>query len=154
MKVFGGLGFYYANIEQECLSVCFGFKKFHIFLYDRDITVQNDHKPLEMIQQKPIHMPRAVNTALQKAIWVCLIWHFELLKDNTMLFGCLHQLKEVSVMVLRGTAVDAYIIMNGNYAWEMVCCLVHSHLKGILGNFQSEWHMQEPVTTTMHVEGG
>ena len=35
-------------------------------------------------------------------------------KDNTMLFGCLHQLKEVLVMVFGGMAIDTYIIMNGN----------------------------------------
>ena len=37
-------------------------------------------------------------------------------EDNAMFFGCLHQLQEVSVMLLRGMAVDAYIIMNGDYA--------------------------------------
>ena len=50
----------YANIERECLSVCFGLKKFHTYIYRRHILVQNDHKPLEMIQRKPIHaaLPR------------------------------------------------------------------------------------------------
>ena len=45
----------YANIERECLSVCFGLEKFHTYVYGCHITVQNDHKPLEMIQKKPIH---------------------------------------------------------------------------------------------------
>ena len=36
-------------------------------------------------------------------------------EDNTMFFGCLHQLWEVSVMLLRGATVDTYI-MNGDYA--------------------------------------
>ena len=36
----------------------------------------------------------------------------------------------------------------------MVCCLVHSHLKDILGHLQPEWHMQEPVPTTMCVKHG
>ena len=45
----------YANIECECLSVCFGLEKFHTYVYGCHITVQNDHKPLEMIQKKPIH---------------------------------------------------------------------------------------------------
>ena len=45
----------YTNIEHECLSVCFGLEKFHTYVYGRHITVQNDHKPLEMIQKKPIH---------------------------------------------------------------------------------------------------
>ena len=45
----------YANIERECLSVCFCLKMFHTYLYSRHVIVQNDHKPLEMIHQKPIH---------------------------------------------------------------------------------------------------
>ena len=46
----------YANIERECLSVCFGFKKFHTYIYGRHVLIENDHKPLEMIQHKPIHV--------------------------------------------------------------------------------------------------
>ena len=45
----------YANIERECLSVCFGLEKFHTYIYGRHVLVENDHKPLEMIQHKPIH---------------------------------------------------------------------------------------------------
>ena len=50
----------YTNVERESLSVCFGLEKFHPYIYGRHITVQNDHKPLEMIQKKLIHaaMPR------------------------------------------------------------------------------------------------
>ena len=44
----------YANIERECISVVFGLEKFHTCVYGRHIIVQNDHKPLEMIQRKPI----------------------------------------------------------------------------------------------------
>ena len=45
----------YANIEKECLSVCYSLKKFHTYLYHRHVIVQNYHKQLEMIQQKAIH---------------------------------------------------------------------------------------------------
>ena len=45
----------YANIERECLSVCYGLEKFHTYVYGKHIIVQNNHKPLEMIQRKPIH---------------------------------------------------------------------------------------------------
>ena len=31
------------------------FKKPYIYIYRCHIIVQNDHKPLEMIQKKPIH---------------------------------------------------------------------------------------------------
>ena len=34
----------------------------------------------------------------------------------------------------------------------MVCCMVHSHLKDILGYLQTEGHMQEMVPAMMHVE--
>ena len=37
-------------------------------------------------------------------------------EDNAMFFGCLHQLQEVSVMLLRGMTIDTYIIMNVDYA--------------------------------------
>ena len=45
-----------ANIERESLSVCFSLEKFHTYHYDRHVIVGNDHKPLDMIQHKPIHM--------------------------------------------------------------------------------------------------
>ena len=45
----------YANIECECLSVVFGLETFHMYIYGCQITVFNDHKPLEMIQINPIH---------------------------------------------------------------------------------------------------
>ena len=46
----------YVNIERVCLSVCFGLEKFHTYVYSRHIIVQTNHKPLEMIQRKPIHV--------------------------------------------------------------------------------------------------
>ena len=45
----------YVNIEREYLSVCCGLEKFHTYIYGKHVTVQNDCKPLEMIQRKPIH---------------------------------------------------------------------------------------------------
>ena len=45
----------YADIERECPSVFYGLEKFHTYIYGKHITVQNNHKPLEMIQRKPIH---------------------------------------------------------------------------------------------------
>ena len=35
--------------------MCFGLEKFHTYVYGRHIIVQNNHKPLEIIQRKPIH---------------------------------------------------------------------------------------------------
>ena len=73
-------------------------------------------------------------------------------KGDVMLFGCLHELEQVSVMPLRGMAVYTYIIMYGDYAREMVCCLVHAHLKDILGHLQTKWHVQETVPAMMSIK--
>ena len=57
-------------------------------------------------------------------------------------------------MLLGGMAIDAYIIVDHNDARETVCFLVHLHLKDILGHPQTKWHMQEPISVMMHIEGG
>ena len=54
-KTLADIKTHYANIEQECVSVWFGLKNFHTYLYGRHVIIQNDHKPLEMTKQKPIH---------------------------------------------------------------------------------------------------
>ena len=44
----------YACIERELLAIVFGVQRFHIYLYGRQFKVLTDHKPLVMIQQKPL----------------------------------------------------------------------------------------------------
>ena len=44
------------QILRECLSVCYGLEKFHTYIYERHVLVENDHRLLEMIQHKPIHV--------------------------------------------------------------------------------------------------
>ena len=44
----------YANIERELLAVVFGCERFHTFVYGKQFVVESDHKPLEMIQHKPL----------------------------------------------------------------------------------------------------
>ena len=43
----------YAQIEKE-LAVTFGLERFHQYTYGVDVTVENDHKPLESILRKPL----------------------------------------------------------------------------------------------------
>ena len=46
----------YAQIEKEMLAISFGCERFHDYLYgQKEVHVESDHKPLEIIFQKPIH---------------------------------------------------------------------------------------------------
>ena len=44
----------YCQLERETLSILFACCKFHNFLYGRKFYVQNDHKPLKSIFNKPL----------------------------------------------------------------------------------------------------
>ena len=44
----------YAQIEKEMLAIVFSLEKFHHHTYGRLVQVFSDHKPLEMIFQKPL----------------------------------------------------------------------------------------------------
>src|SRR4029434_9272691 len=44
----------YAQIEKELLAIVFAAKRFHQYVYGRPVTVQSDHKPLEVIVRKPL----------------------------------------------------------------------------------------------------
>ena len=44
----------YAQIEKEMLAIVFGAERFHQYIYGREVDVQSDHKPLEVIMKKPL----------------------------------------------------------------------------------------------------
>ena len=44
----------YAQIEKELLAIAYGTERFHQYTYGRPVTVESDHKPLEVIHQKPL----------------------------------------------------------------------------------------------------
>lgn len=44
----------YAQIEKELLAIAYGTNRFHQYTYGRPVLVESDHKPLEVIHQKPL----------------------------------------------------------------------------------------------------
>lgn len=44
----------YAQIEKEMLAIVFGVERFHQYVYGKEINVESDHKPLEVIMTKPL----------------------------------------------------------------------------------------------------
>ncbi len=44
----------YVQIEKEMLAIVFGVERFHQYVYGREINVESDHKPFEVIMKKPL----------------------------------------------------------------------------------------------------
>ena len=42
----------YAQIEKEMLTIVFRAERFHQYVYGKEVEVQSDHKPLEVIMKK------------------------------------------------------------------------------------------------------
>jgi len=60
----------YAQIEKEMLSIVHGCVKFHNYILGTDITVFNDHKPLEAIFSKPLlQAPMRLQKMMLKLQW-------------------------------------------------------------------------------------
>lgn len=45
---------HYAQIKKDLLAIVFGCEKFHQYLYGRQVHVESDHKPLEVIFKKSL----------------------------------------------------------------------------------------------------
>ena len=46
----------YAQIEKDLLAVVIGFAKFAEYIVGRDVTVESDHKRLEAIMKRSLHV--------------------------------------------------------------------------------------------------
>ena len=44
----------YAQIEKECLAILHACKRFHFYVFGRQVSVESDHKPLQSIFTKPL----------------------------------------------------------------------------------------------------
>ena len=60
----------YAQVEKEALSLIFGVKHFHAYLYGRKFTIMTDHKPLTAILGPKKGIPPLAAARLQQWAWI------------------------------------------------------------------------------------
>lgn len=68
----------YSQIEKEALSIVFGVKKYHRFLYGRSFVLQTDHKPLLTIFGGKKGIPTHTANRLRRWGVTLLNYHFRM----------------------------------------------------------------------------
>ena len=101
----------YAQIEKELLAVVFTFTKFHQYVYGKEVVVESDHKPLEIIAKKAL---AAAPPQLQRMLLRLQQYSFHL------------QFKPGKDMILADTLSHAYLPDEGDKELENeLQCAVH-----------------------------
>ena len=68
----------YAQVEKEALSLIFGVKHFHSYLYGRKFTIITDHKPLTAILGEKKGIPPLAAARLQRWAWILSAYKYEI----------------------------------------------------------------------------
>ncbi|KAL7725183.1 hypothetical protein ACLKA6_017339 [Drosophila palustris] len=77
----------YSQIEKEALSIIFGVKKFHQYLYGRKFILITDHKPLVTIFNPSKHLPTMTSNRLQRWAIILMAYNFEIKYRSTAAHG-------------------------------------------------------------------
>nr|XP_043069087.1 uncharacterized protein K02A2.6-like [Drosophila bipectinata] len=77
----------YSQIEKEGLSIIFGVKRFHQYLYGRKFTLITDHKPLVTIFNPGKHLPLMTSNRLQRWAIILMAYIFEIQYRSTSAHG-------------------------------------------------------------------
>lgn len=68
----------YAQVEKEALSLIFGVRHFHSYLYGRLFTIVTDHKPLTAILGPKKGIPPLVAARLQRWAWILSAYRYDI----------------------------------------------------------------------------
>ncbi|XP_055922700.1 uncharacterized protein K02A2.6-like [Eupeodes corollae] len=68
----------YSQIEKEALSIIFGVKKFHCYLYGRIFELQTDHKPLTAIFNPSKQIPEMTMRRLRNWAYILMAYRYQI----------------------------------------------------------------------------
>ena len=54
----------YSVMDRECLGIVWGIKKFAMYLYGKQFTLQTDHRPIQFLSASKFESPRIMRWAL------------------------------------------------------------------------------------------
>ncbi|XP_041565110.1 uncharacterized protein K02A2.6-like [Drosophila elegans] len=77
----------YSQIEKEGLSIIFGVKRFHQYLYGRKFILITDHKPLVTIFNPGKHLPLMTSNRLQRWAIILMAYNFDIQYRSTSAHG-------------------------------------------------------------------
>ncbi|XP_043064465.1 uncharacterized protein K02A2.6-like [Drosophila ficusphila] len=77
----------YSQIEKEGLSIIFGVKRFHQYLYGRKFILITDHKPLVTIFNPGKHLPLMTSNRIQRWAIILLAYNFDIQYRSTSAHG-------------------------------------------------------------------
>ena len=68
----------YAQLDKEALSIIFGVKHFHQYLYGRKFTILSDHKPLQYLLGATRGVPAMASARIQRWALTLSAYHYEI----------------------------------------------------------------------------
>ena len=68
----------YAQLDKEAISIVFGVKHFHQYLYGRNFTILSDHKPLQYLLGETRGIPAVASARIQRRALMLSAYSYEI----------------------------------------------------------------------------
>ncbi len=91
----------YSQIEKEALSVIYGVKKFHQYLWGRSFNLMTDHKPLVTLFGEHKHFPMMAAARIQRWAIILSAYDYHICYRKSENHGMLMACQEFPCLKLR-----------------------------------------------------